>query len=275
MSQKRNEILGAIHTTAVEIQEMLAKSGYGAAPMAKDDHAEGDEPPMGGEGGGEMPPPAPEGGGDEGGMPPPAPGGEGGDMGGDQDPGAALAEQAKQLSDEELDHMIEALMSEKEARAGAGGEGGGMPPPAPGGEGGGEAPPAPAPAEEEPAPAEKSMKSEFASLAKSMTAMAGAITTLTAQVKDLKTAPKPVAKVTAKPAAANVANAQVLHKSTPAKKRLNKSETMDFAQGEIRKGSKLFDRHVVAEINLAKSDAELAAIQDRLEIDGVKFPDRR
>lgn len=276
MSDK-NQILGAIKDTLDEVQEILAKSGYG--DMGK---AEGDEqtPPPAGAEGGEMPPEAGQGEagqGDAGGeMPPPA-GAEGGEAppagaeGQGEDPAAQLAEQAKQLTDEELDHMIEALMSEKEARHGGEGQGEGAPMGAEGqGEatGEGEQMPLEAPSGDE---AQKSMKSEFANLAKSMATIANAVGSLTKEVTAMK-AGKPTTKpTTTKPAVTS--RQQVLEKSTPIKGRLNKSETSDFVLGQQRAGNRQITAMDVAEISLSRNDQELHAVQDRLAVNAnVKFP---
>jgi hypothetical protein len=252
MTEKK-QIWGAIQDTLVEVQEILAKSGYG--DMAKDDQM----PPEAGTEGGEAPPPPTEGGEDGGEMPPEA-GAE--DQG--EDPAQALAEQAKQLTDEELDHMIEALMTEKESRHGGEGQGEGAPMPQEGSEG----MPSEAPSGDE---AEKSMKSEFASLAKSMNGIADAVGKLTKEVTDLKAA-KPAARVAAKPAVSS--KAQVLEKSAPVKGRLNKSDTITFVLNEQRAGNRNITREDVAEINLARNAQELAAVQDRLSLAGVKFPEK-
>jgi hypothetical protein len=277
MSDK-NQILGAIKDTLDEVQQILAKSGYGEMGKAEGDEmppeaagGEGGEmPPEAGQGdagGGEMPPPGAEGGE---GMPPEA-GAEG--AGGEGDPTAQLAEQAKQLTDEELDHMIEALMSEKEARHGGEGQGEGAPmgADAGGAPAGGEGAPAPAPEAPSGDEAEKSMKSEFASLAKSMSGIADAVGKLTKEVTDLKAAKPAPAKVAAKPAVTS--RTQVLEKSTPVKGRLNKSDTITFVLGEQGRGNRAITAMDVAEINLARNAQELGAVQDRLELNAnVKFP---
>jgi len=275
MSGDKNQILGAIKDTLDEVQQILAKSGYGE--MGK---AEGDEMPpeaqgaggdFGGEGG-EMPPEAGQGDAGGGEMPPPgaeggeqAPGGEGG-----EDPSTQLAEQAKQFTDEELDHMIEALMSEKEARHGGEGQGEGAPMGAEGqGEatGEGEQMPPEAPSGDE---AQKSMKSEFANLAKSMATIANAVGTLTKEVTAIKTG-KPAGKPTTRPAVTS--RSQVLEKSTPVKGRLSKSETSDFVLGQQRAGNRAITAMDVAEISLSRNPQELHAVQDRLELHAnVKFP---
>lgn len=261
-TQNKNEILNAIADTLGDIQGLLQKSqgtqADGDQPLAKAD--DGMPLEQEAEGGGEgLPPPPPEGA-DQG-----AP--EGGELEaegaqGGEDPAAALAEQAKQLSDDELDHMLEALMAEKESRAGAAG---------------GEAAPQEAPqgapqGAAEGMPAEKSMKSEFANLAKSMAGIADAVGKLTAEVTTLKSQAKPTvsAKVTSKPAAAN---AQVMQKSTPVKKRLAKSQTMTFLEGELRKRNPIVNSTLIAEANLLRSDSELHQFQDRLELEGLTLPE--
>jgi hypothetical protein len=255
----KNKVLEAVQDTLGEIQDLLQKSGY---DMSK---AEGEqEAPEAPEMGAEQAPQeaAPEAEGEQA-----AP-----EMGAEQAPEAEgeqapaegsdeLAAQAKDLSDEELDHMLEVLLSEKESRHG--------------GEGEQAAPEAAAEQAPEAAPeaAEKSMKSEFASLAKSMT---DSIERLSKEVADLKATKAPApAKVTSRPAVSN--KQQVLEKSTPAKQqkqRLSKSDTLTFLENRMRQRDPAVNSLVIAEICNVRDDSELANIQDRLEVQGVQFPSK-
>lgn len=269
----KEQLAKAIQETLKEVEDLLAKSGY---QMGK---AEGDMPPpppeggMPPEGGGDMPPPAAEGGGD---MPP----AEGAAMqDGQQGDEQSLEQQAQELADEELDMMIEVLMSEKQRRQGGSADGApdmGAPPPADAA-GGGAPPPPEDPAMKSAALAKgKDFSSEMTKMAKSMNSVLAAVDTLSKEVAKLKT-PAKVAPVAAKPAVTN--RQQVLEKSTPSAaastktpQRLNKSESIDFLIGEVRKGNKIVDRDTVAEFNLAKSDEQLHDMQIALEKRGLAFP---
>ena len=165
--------------------------------------------------------------------------------------------------------MIEVLMAEKERR-GAGAEGA-----APEAEGaapaGAGAPPPPPPVEE---PAEKSMKKEFAGLAKSLNAVVDLVKGLKGEVESLKksaqTVPAKKPVVTTKPAATN--DVQVLQKSEPQIQRLNKSETIEFLYNLQKSGDKMVNSSVISDVNSCQSDAELNAVQTRLQKQGIKFP---
>jgi len=260
--KKENELMANINSALSEVQEILAKSGYGDMDKAEGepDGDEGLPPPEGAEG-------APEGAEGLEGAPEGAEGAEAAPEGaeGEQDPAQALAEQAQNLSDDELDHMIEALMTEKEARHGGEGEGA----PAPEGADQMGAPAAPAPSGLE---AQKSMKSEFAGLAKSMTSLADALSKIGKEVADLKAAKATTSKITARPAVSS--KQQVLEKSAPIKQRLSKSDTLSFLEGEMRKRNPIVNSTLVAEVNLTKTEGDLAQIQDRLSIEGLNFPTR-
>jgi archaellum component FlaC len=178
-----------------------------------------------------------------------APEGEGQEGGEASDPAAMLAEEAKGLSDEELDHMIEVLSQEKASRQAA------EPAPA--------AAPAPAPEME---PAEKSMKEEFKSLAKSIDALSKNFDALSKDVATIKSA-KPAVKAVSKPAVTS--RTQVLEKSAPVKQRLTKSETVDAFQSAIRSGKvKKQESGVNAGIMASLIDSneeQLPLIQDHIE----------
>lgn len=256
-----------------EVNEILAKSGYGE--MRKED-------PAAAPGTDEMAPhaePAPEAA-PEGAPAPEAPAPDAAPAEG-QDDHAAMEAQAKELSDQELDMMLDILMAEKEGRHGAG-------------EPGAEGAPAPeAPADGAPAePAEKAMKDEFKKLAKANKRLAKSVEDAVAAMVGMKQevealkksqpAPAPAPAQTAKPATVTRAAAttssqatQVLRKSTEPTKRLTKSETMDFAMSKLRQdGSKSgVNRDVIAEINLSQNDQELAAIQDKMAKQGFVWPE--
>jgi hypothetical protein len=251
MKKSAKEILDALNQTNQEVQALLAKSGImqkdGGMPAPEGD--EGQEPaPEGMEGQEPEGAPAPEG--DEGqeGAPEGTEGQEGG-----EDHQAALMQQVKEMPDEELDHMLEVMMAEKEARsASQGAPDQGQPQPQP----------APEPAE----------KSYGADLAKSMSAMAQAVQSLTKEVQTLKTASKPAVKVTSKPAATSV---KVLEKSAPQPKRLAKSETVQFLLGQVRAKNPLVTSTHIAQVNNIHDDESLAQWQDRMALEGLKFPEQR
>lgn len=261
MSDK-NTLMAEIETVVGEVQELLRKSGIA---MQKDDDMEGQLPPPEGQ---EQPsmdaPPAPESSdaiadqaedsSEEG-----SEGGEGLEEAAEESD-ADLATEAKGLSDEELDQLLEVLMSEKQSRSSQ------MQQEAPM-----EAPAQEAPAQE---PAEKSMKEEYAKLGKSLETLAGSIEALNKKVDSLSAPQKP-AKVAAKAPAANSQDVKVLHKSqptAPAAKRLTKSETLEFMENQLKKGNKLIDRNVVMDVVATKSEDELHAVQDSLIKKGIEFP---
>jgi hypothetical protein len=268
MSDK-NQVLNAISSTVDEIQELLAKSGWS---MQKDDKMEDEAaaaPEAPAAPAEEAAAPAMEGEASEEAATPPPPSPEGTELHAQGEP-EDMAAEAKALSDEELDGLLEVLMAEKEARMGAAG---------------GEAPAAPAaPAAEKPAmeapAAEKSlqmsMKEDYAKMTKSIEIMANSMEKLSKEVADLKSKPAQTSsKVVSKPVVTN--SQQVLNKSTEVEKtkaRLNKSESLVFAEGELRKGNRLVDSRLIAEINLSQTQDELNAIQDRLSLEGLKFPEK-
>jgi hypothetical protein len=259
----QNEALSELNNEISEIRDILRKSGYA---LEKEDGDEDDQMPPQADG---MAPPAPdaqmppqeghqEPDGDEDAQGQEPAGPEEGQEGqqDQEDPAAMLAEQAKDLSDEELGHMIEALMQEKESRSAA------AQAPAEG-----QQPPMAPPAD----PAMKSMKEDFAALTKSLATMADAIGSLSKEVVTLKTAPKVASKVVTKPIASNKQNIQVLEKSAPVKQRLTKSETIAFLETEQRKGNKNVNAGLFADI--IKADTQvLNQIQDSLAVQGIELP---
>lgn len=272
--RKPDQIQEELKKALDEVNEILAKSGYGE--LNKEDPAtqpgaDSAEPAPEGE-------PAPEA------APAPeaeaAPEGEPAPEDGAGEDRGAMEAQAKELSDEELDMMLDILMAEKEQRH-AGGEA------APEGE------PAAEPAPEGEA-AEKSMKSELKKLAKANKKLAKSVEAAVAAMSGMKqdvdalrksqaaapapqaAAPAPAAKPSTVTRAASTRSGeqvQVLRKSTEPTKRLNKSETIDYALGKLRGGDKMVNRDVIAEINLARDEGELAAIQDRMAKQGFVWPD--
>lgn len=261
--KNEKEILDAIAETTKQINEVLAKSGYA---LAKNDE-ENEMPPQESEVPDEAPAPeaaqAPEGepeGQPEDGAPAP----EGEQEG--QPEGDGMAEElkahAKEMSDEELEMLLQILMTEHESRS------------APSQEGEAPAPEA-APAPEMPEGAEKSMKEDMSKLSKSMETVVSAMEKIAKEVENLKTK-KPVAS--AKPAATN-RPVQVLEKSdkpTASKKpegqRLTKSQTHDFLQNEIRKGNKSVDSGMAIDALYKSTDEELYAYQDELVAKGISLP---
>lgn len=256
-TKKEQEYVQAIQNTMAAIDEVLAKSGWNdGEDMEK---ADGDMPQdeMGAQAddamaGAETPSegaPAPDAG-----MPPDAAPG----AGQDQD----LASMAAEMSDEELQMMVEVLQSELANRQGQGAPEGapapdaGMPPAAPA---------APAPEEKSLA---MSMKSEYAKMAKSIEA-------LTATVEALTKATKPAAKPAARPAAANRDNVQVLEKSTPAastSSKLSKSETENFLLGEMRNGNRKVNSSLISDVGYANTPAALRAVHEEIRKMGITLP---
>ena len=267
-AQLQKELLDTVN----EVGELLRKSGLakaeddeiGAVPP---EHAEPDADQMGGpsdQDADNMPPPAAEGApAPEGEMPPE--GAPEGQEGGDE--ASEMASHAAELSDEELQSMLEVLMAEVEKRhAGAQGAApeGAAPAPAPQG--------APAPAAPEPMAA--SMKKEFASLSKSVAEIAEAVKSITGEVGTLKksAAAQRQTTVTSKPSATTSRNVQVLQKSAEAKEKLNKSDTLQYLLSEQRGGNKKVNTDMIATVNACQSDSDLANAQRDIEKIGIKLP---
>lgn len=291
MFKTEKEAMEALQNTIQELDQLqkswnkgLKKSEGEEEEMAK---AEGDEPDPQAPGAG-APPPAPEmqgaPQGDEGAPAPegqddgaPAPegdmGAEGQDEGGDMM--AQIAQEASSLSDEELDMLLHALMSEKDGRhAGGGDDGQGAPPPEGdmGDQGGGMAPPQ-EPMEQEPEQKSlaMSMKEEFKKLNKSfndqVASLRKSVDGLKAENAQLRRASQ---TPTSKPAASN--KVEVLQKSAPKIERLNKSETLDFLMGQVRSGNRNVNRDDVAMANACKNDADLQYVHDSLKSKGIEVP---
>jgi hypothetical protein len=120
---------------------------------------------------------------------------------------------------------------------------------------------------------QQSVKEDYAKMQKSVSEMSAQLTSLTQELASIKSG-KPVSKPATKAAASSPKDFEVLSKSVSASKRLSKSETMSFIEGQIRKGNKLVNSGIMASVNLA-NDEELAKIQDDLEISGVNLPKGR
>ena len=103
--------------------------------------------------------------------------------------------------------------------------------------------------------------------------MSTQLTSISQELASLKSG-KPVSKPAPKAAASNSKDLEVMSKSAPVSKRLSKSETMTFIEGQIRSGNKLVSSSVMASVNLANDD-ELAKIQDDLEFKGIALPKGR
>ena len=266
-TQSEASLQAELLQTVNEVGELLRKSGLAKAeddevdapPPPSDGHSEPDADNMGGpsdQDADNMPPPAPEGTDAEGEQPAPE-GQEGGDD------SAEMAAHASELSDEELQSMLEVLMAEVEKRhAGAQGAEG------PDGQ-------APAPQQAQapaPEPMAASMKKEFASLAKSVADIAEAVKSLGGEVGTLKksAATQRQSTVTTKPAATR--NVQVLQKSAAVKEKLSKSDTMDFLLSEQRNGNKRVNSDMMATVNACQSESDLSAVQKDIEKLGIKLP---
>lgn len=257
-----------------EVSEVLKKSGV----LMKDDdqvgdvpleHAEPDADNAGGpsdqdsdnvQGEGESAQPPMEGAPAEGADQ--APGAEGGQG----DEATEMASHAAELSDEELESMLQVLMAEVEKRhAGQAGAEGAAP------EGQPQGAPAPAP-QAAPEPMAASMKSELAGLAKSVAEIAEAVKGLTGDVGTLKksVSEKRNTVIVGKPAATN--NVQVLQKSVEQKERLNKSDTLNYLLSEQRNGNKRVNSDMIAGVNACRSEEDLASAQNDIAKLGIKLP---
>lgn len=185
---------------------------------------------------------------------------------------AEMAQHAQEMSDEELDKLLEMLMAEKEARS-ASQEGEMAPEGAEAGEQA--APEMEAPAEEEPQfeEAEKSMKEDFLKLSKSLDMVLEKIGGLSAKVEKIESV-APAKKTVSKPAASN-RQVQVLEKSNkPAESvaRLTKSESIEFLLGEMKKGNQLVDSRVITDFSYAQSQDEVNELQKSMAKRGLEFP---
>lgn len=268
MSDK-NTLMAEIETVVADVQELLRKSGVA---LQKAEGEEEQAPPPAEEPAPEAAPApaegAPEGSdaiADQAAPAEGAPAPEGGEglEGEAQESDADLATEAKGLSDEELDKLLEVLMAEKQGRGAGQQEQAPM-------EGPAEAAPAP-----EADPAQKSMKDDYAKLGKSIEALVGTVEAISKKVDSLSAKPAAAPKVTTKAPAANAQDVQVLHKSAPvaaAPKRLTKSETTDFLEGQLRKRNPLVDRNSMMDVVATKSEEELHAVQDKLIKQGIEFP---
>jgi len=256
MAKISNSYVNEVQSTMKEINDILAKSGYGMA-KAEDEPEEAEMQDSAPEQSFE----SPEETGDEmasqeaPGEAEMAP--EGSEMApeeGSEDPAAEMKEHISSMSDEELDMMMQMLTEEQAMRQGGEDQGMGM-----------ESAPAPAPA-----PVEKSShKEDYLKLQKSVSAMNSTVEKLNKEIADLK---KAKAKPASKMAPTN--STQVLNKSSrPAQmQRLNKSDTMDFLMQKVRQKDPLVNSSVMAEVNATHSDEELHGVQARLEKLGLQFP---
>lgn len=224
----------------------MEKDGEEAGEPAPEEDQIADQPvedpaaaPEGMEGEGDAPAPAPEGEGEEG-----------------MDDHAAMEQHAAELPDEELQMMLEILQAEAEKRQAA--------------QGGSEAPAA---APGAPADLERSMKQEMKELAKSFKSQ---IEVLTKSVNSLKAEnvalKKKAALPTKRPADAN--SVKTMDKSPKEPSRLSKSETVDYLLGQMRNGNKTVNSAMVADANGAYTDEALAEVHQKLEMAGIKLPNK-
>jgi hypothetical protein len=189
--------------------------------------------------------------GDEGQMPPPVESPIEGDEGDEEE---SLESSIKQMSDEELDHLMQIVSSEKQSRSAMG--------TAAGEEGAMQTPPPPA----QPNEFEKSIKAEFEKLSKSIEEIKKDVSEVKS-AKLQKSLPKPAATNSVTAIEKNVSSGNSSNKKPD---RLNKSETIEFALGKIGKGT---DSEMIAELNNIQSDEELHKFQDKLERKlGVQLP---
>jgi hypothetical protein len=259
-SELETELLQTIQ----EVGEILKKSGLAKAEEDEvgspdEAHAEPDADQQGGpsdQDADNMPPAQPEGEAQPEGQPAEQPAQP--EQG---DEASEMAAHAAELSDEELQAMLEVLMAEVEKRhAGAGAE----------------QQPAAQPAEQAPAQPEEeklaaSMKSELSTLAKSVAEIAEAVKSLSGDVGTLKKSQSAKSTtVVTKPAATR--NVQVLQKSEQAKERLNKSDTLNFLLSEQKNGNKRVNSDVIATVNACRSDSDLHDAQKNIEKLGIKLP---
>jgi hypothetical protein len=189
--------------------------------------------------------------------------GQEGEQGSDEQWEAEMSQHAKEMSDEELDMMLQLLMAEKESRGASQEQAPEQ-----------QAPEAAQQEQEFPEEAQKSMKEDFAKLTKSIDSVLEKIGKVSADVENLKK--KPAATVT-KPAASNPRKVQVLEKSATSNgnkpvERLNKSETVEFLQNQIRQGSRIVTASDVADFTYANSQADVENLQKSLAKRGVEFP---
>ncbi|CAB5220609.1 hypothetical protein UFOVP244_12 [uncultured Caudovirales phage] len=189
---------------------------------------------------------------------------QGDDQGEEGDVFEQIVSEAANLSDEELDMLLHALMSEKDQRGDA---------QAPADETAPESEPE-ASVEPEEKPLAMSVKSELSKMAKSFEAQ---ISVLTKSVDSLRhendKMRKQIAKPSTRPAPSN--SVEVLQKSAPVAEPLTKHEKETYLLGELRKGNKLVRAEHVALIGACRTDADFAAAAEILRNQGVEIPNKK
>lgn len=271
-----------------DIHEVMKKSGF---PMEK---AEGDdeimdqaagEPEMGAEGGA----PVGEEGSAQEGAPEAPEAGEPAEAGNPEDDMAQVQEHAAQMSDEELQTMIEILSQELQGRQEQA-----QPQGEPDGDEGAPAPAAPAEEMQRSLdPAQKAKSADWSAMAKSVSAMAAAVESLGKGQAALQSKVDSLSKSAAAPAARPAPRAAapaahsrgtVLAKSSmngdptvgaPAEK-MNKSQVETFLMNELRKSSSqrhpAINRDSMADLHYVSSQPELDRYVSKMTKEGVVFP---
>lgn len=189
---------------------------------------------------------------------------QGEDQGEEGDVFEQIVSEAANLSDEELDMLLHALMSEKDQRGDA---------QAPADETAPQGEPE-ASVEPEEKPLAMSVKSELSKMAKSFEAQ---ISVLTKSVDSLRQENdkmrKQIAKPSTRPAPSN--SVEVMQKSAPVAEPLTKHEKETYLLGELRKGNKLVRAEHVALIGACRTDADFAAAAEILRNQGVEIPNKK
>jgi tripartite-type tricarboxylate transporter receptor subunit TctC len=91
--------------------------------------------------------------------------------------------------------------------------------------------------------------------------------------KELEDAKKRNVTIANKPAATGMEDVEVLEKSRKAPQRLSKSETMSYLHSLQRQGDRRIEVRDITNLNLVKTDAELATYQDSLKKRGIQLPE--
>ena len=185
-----------------------------------------------------------------------------GQEGGEGDERAAAEQHAAELSDDELQMMVQILQAEMEKRQASQGQ---------------EGAPAAAPEAAPAAPAgnlERSIKAEFSKLAKSFQTE---IESLKKSVGALKTENESLKKKMSMPVTKPVSmNGRAVEKKTAAApEKLNKSETVDYCLNLQRSGNKAINSDLIAAACAVRSEEDLDEVHSRIRYAGIKFPNEK
>lgn len=254
MKFDKEKLARDVLSTTRAIEDLLQKSGMmPAMKKADDDNAELPSEMPQDSAGADADQPAPQ---DE-----PAP--ENAELAPDQDDdmddSQEMAQHLASMSDDDLHMMLEMIQSEMVSRSAPQDQD------------------QPAPQDAAPVAADPSMeKSMDMKLQKSMEPILAGIEKLTGVVAQLNTKVTEIEKARNKPVskATPARPSEALQKSgtsVPAVERLSKSETANHLLNQLRQGNRMVNSELMVELNLAQTQTEVNAIQDRLSKLGMKF----